>query len=68
MYGIIDKYTKKNAFVTPVKKRAQVHFGKLQEERMESIVHWFAANMPSFLSPEVAVFPVSYTHLTLPTT
>ena len=26
---------------------------------MESIVHWFAANMPSFLSPEVAVFLVS---------
>lgn len=23
---------------------------------MESIVHWFAANMPSFLSPEVARF------------
>ena len=36
-----------------------MHLGKLQEERMESIVHWFAANMPSFLSPEVAVFLVS---------
>ena len=36
-----------------------MHLGKLQEERMESIVHWFAANMPSFLSPEVAVFFVS---------
>ena len=36
-----------------------MHFGKLQEENMESIVHWFAANMPSFLSPEVAVFLVS---------
>ena len=55
MYCIVDRYTKKNAFVTSVKKRVQMHLGKLQEERMESIVHWFAANMPSFLSPEVAV-------------
>ena len=59
MYCIVDRYTKKNAFVTSVKKRVQMHLGKLQEERMESIVHWFAANMPSFLSPEVAVFLVS---------
>ena len=40
MYCIVDRYTKKNAFVTSVKKRVQMHLGKLQEERMESIVHW----------------------------
>ena len=37
MYCIVDRYTKKNAFVTSVKKRVQMHLGKLQEERMESI-------------------------------
>ena len=26
---------------------------------MESVVHWFAENMPSFLTPEAAVFLIS---------